>query len=230
MRTGTAVAVSLVLLASIAGAEEIREIFYAPFDGSPDAVVARGMANPYQFRVDRYMDGVVGKAAVSERRYNGIRYDGRGNIDLDRGTWAFFYLPLFEPTTNAWEPLVSVSSVVEGYWWGVLQFIIREEKFQLQFFDVGRYSPRLNLPPLYQRWKKGEWRHLAVVWDRNEGITVYEDGKRVASNWGKFRWEWNQDPWMLVFGQWQYSTAAFAQPIRSFRKTAPKTLAKAGNE
>jgi len=199
-----------VSCAAAAAQDDLKEIFYAPFDGSPNAAIARGMAEPYQFRVDEYVDGVAGKAAVSRRKYNGIRYDGRGNIDLDRGTWAFFYKPLFEPTAAEWRPIASVSSVIEGYWWGLAQFILRKEKFQFQFFDAGRYSPRLNFRPMYKRWKKDEWRHLAVVWDRNEGVTIYDDGKRADSNWGRGRWAWNQDAWMLVFGQWQYSTSPFA--------------------
>jgi len=190
--------------------DDLKEIFYAPFEGSPDAVIARGMAEPFQARVDAYVDGVVGKAAASRRRYNGIRYDGRGNIDLDRGTWAFFYKPLYEPGVSAWFPFVSVSTEIEGYWWGIVQFIVREQNFQLHYFDAGRYSPPMFFKPLHKRWKKDEWRHLAIVWDRNEGITLYEDGQRISSNWGRYRWDWTHDPRDLVFGSWIYSTRPFA--------------------
>ena len=40
-----------------------REIFYAPFDGSVDAVIARGQAKPYQAALSaktNYINGVVG--------------------------------------------------------------------------------------------------------------------------------------------------------------------------
>jgi len=198
-----------------AKADPLHEIFYAPFDGSPDAVIARGLGKPYQFRIDSYEDGVVGRAAHSVKRYNGIRYDGRGNIDLDRGTFALFYKPLFEPDVAAWQSLCGVSTDVEGYWAGVIQFMNKKtmgsgNTFALHFFDIGRTTPVLEFQPIYQRWHKGQWHHLAVVWDRHEGITIYEDGKRAASNWGKYRWAWNQVPRMLVFGNWQYSTAPFA--------------------
>jgi len=195
--------------------DPLREIFYAPFDGSPDAVIARGLGKPYQFRINAYEDGVVGKAAHSVKRYNGIRYDGRGNIDLDRGTFALFYKPLFQPDVSAWQSLCGVSTDVEGYWAGVIQFMNKKtmgkrNTFALHFFDIGRTTPVLEFEPIYQRWQKDQWHHLAVVWDRHEGITIYEDGKRAASNWGKYRWAWNQAPRMLVFGNWQYSTAPFA--------------------
>jgi hypothetical protein len=190
--------------------ENPREIFYAPFEGSANAVYARGQAEPYQARVDRYEPGIVGQAAVSEKRYNGIRYDGRGNIDLDRGTLAFFYKPLFEPGVSAWLGLSGVSTDIEGYWSDILKFLVQQENFQFRFYDVGRYSPQLTMPPVYKRWKQGEWHHLAAVWDRHEGISVYEDGKKVASNWGQFSWEWSPSPRTLVFGEYIYSTNPFA--------------------
>lgn len=194
---------------------ELQPIFYAPFEDSPDAVIARGLGASYQARVDEYGPGVVGKAAYSVRRYNGIRFDGRGNIDMDRGTFAFFYKPLYEPNVSAWGSLASVSTDTEGYWAGILQFINKQDvnkqtMFGLHLFDIGRYSPVLKFKPLFQRWKQDEWHHLAVVWDRQEGVTIYEDGQRVDSNWGRFRWDWNSSPRMLVFGEWIYSTRPFA--------------------
>ena len=204
----------LILLCALpvcAADGSLREIFYVPFEGSPDATIARGAAKPFQFRVDKYDKGVVGKAAHSVRRYNGIRWDGRGNIDLDRGTLAVFYKSMREPNAAAWNSLFGVSTDVEGYWAGILQFINKQNinkktTFSLHFFDVGRYSPVLEFKPMFGRWKKDEWHHLACVWDRDEGITIYEDGKRIASNWGRFRWDWNAPPRILVFGNWIYSS------------------------
>lgn len=192
-----------------------QPIFYVPFEGSPDAVVARGNPKAYQASIEGYEDGPVGKAARSVRHYNGIRWDGRGNIDLDRGTLAFFYKPLYEPGAEEWAPIAGVSSDLEGYWAGVVQFISKvnvnkQTSFVLHFFDIGRYSPVLEFKPTYQRWKKDEWHHLAAVWDRHEGVAIYEDGQRVASNWGRGRWDWSACPRMVVFGDWAYSTAPFA--------------------
>src|SRR5690606_7014207 len=82
-----------------------QPILYALFKHAPDAVIARGNGVCYQYRIDSYEDGVVGRAARSERRYTGIRFDGRGNVDLDRGTLAFFYKPLEEPNAEEWNPI-----------------------------------------------------------------------------------------------------------------------------
>ncbi|MBI2193029.1 MAG: hypothetical protein HYU36_13705 [Planctomycetes bacterium] len=215
MRNHLSRAVScLFLLSAGTLAADPQPIFYVPFEGSPDAVVARGNPKPFQAKIEKYEDGPVGKAALSVRRYNGIRWDGRGNIDLDRGTLAFFYKPLYEPGAAEWDPLAGVSSDLEGYWAGVIQFINKvnvnkQTSFALHFFDIGRYSPVLELKPTYERWKKDEWHHLAAVWDRHEGVTVYEDGQRVVSNWGRGRWDWSACPRILVFGDWAYSTAPF---------------------
>lgn len=200
---------------SAAAVADPQPIFYAPFEDSPDAVIARGNGVCYQYRIDSYEDGVVGRAARSERRYTGIRFDGRGNVDLDRGTLAFFYKPLEEPNAEEWNPIAGISSDLEGYWYGVVQFINKQNvnkqtTFALHFFDIGRYSPLLELEPTFGRWKKDEWHHLAAVWDRHEGITVYEDGRRVTSNWGRYRWDWSASPRMLVIGNWAYSTRLFA--------------------
>ena len=217
---------ALTLIASCALAQSPangpREIFYAPFDGSPDAVVARGQAKPYQVNVKAvdkggYIDGKVGKAVVSDVIYNGIRWDGCGNIDLERGTLALWYCPMNEPNVAQRDSLFGVSTDIEGYWAGIVNFLNRKtqgrdakSEFVLHFYDMNRYSPDLKFQPIFGRWHKGEWHHIAMVWDRNLGITIYEDGKRQDSNWGKYRWEWNFPPRMLVLGNWQYSTTPFA--------------------
>jgi hypothetical protein len=207
--------VAAACLCGTAAGEEIKEILYLPFDGDTKAVIARGAAEPYQARVDAWEEGVVGKAARSEKRYNGIRYDGRGDIDLNRGTLALFYKPLRDPGVGAWDPFFGVSSDLEGYWAGVLQFINKQDLNKqtmtaVHFFDIGRYSPMIAITPIYGRWKKDQWHHIAIVWDRFEGIKVYEDGRLATGNWGKFRWDWSASPRTLVFGEFFYSTTPFS--------------------
>jgi hypothetical protein len=206
-------AVLLPLLAH--GADDpLQLIFHAPFDDAPHAVVARGNPIAWQYKVDQYQPGRVGQAARSEKRYNGVRFDGRGNIDLDRGSFAFHYQLLTPPDAMEWDSLAGVSTEVEGYWYSVMQFmgkvdLAKQYTFGVQFFDIGRYSPLLQYRPIYQRWKAEEWHHLAIVWDRHHGMTIYEDGQRADSNWGEFPWQWNAVPRVLVFGQWVYSTRPF---------------------
>jgi len=185
--------------------DEPRLLFYAPFEDSTDAVVAGG--NPKALRaVVKFEDGKVGKAVRSGGgSYQRLSYDGRGNIDLNAGTLTFFYKPNYKIVERAWEPIMTVGTDLEGYWAGVLQFNLIKDTLNLQFFDVGRYAWPLTLPPIVGRWKEGEWVHLAMVWDRNQGIRVYEDGVEKASSWGKQHWLWNQVPSTLNLSGGYYS-------------------------
>ena len=57
-----------------------------------------------------------------------------------------------------------------------------------------------DLRPVRGNWDDGEWHHLAVAWDRNRGIRVYQDGRPAASNWGEYGWDWNLVPMQLFLG------------------------------
>jgi hypothetical protein len=201
-----------LMTAPAAAAEQPREILYVPFETNTEAVVARGLPKAISARVDAYEKGVVGQAARSSKKYNGIRYDARGNIDMDRGSMAFFFkFNGGDVGLNAWTGIAGMGAMdVEGYWGSVMEFHQIAETFHLQFFDVGRYTQRLEYEPVVGRWKKGQWIHLAAVWDRDQGMTIYEDGKRIASNWGRYRWDWNYSPRVLFLGRQAKSSLDFS--------------------
>lgn len=174
-------------------------IFYVPFDGTSDAKIARGEPKPMT-ACNKYEPGVVGQAGVTSGRTI-ARWEGRGNIDLDRGTLAMFYKPAAEVHNHVFGGIaLGVDTNIQGYWSMVLLWNMLGEQFCFDLFDVGRLGERLQLEPNVGRWKTGEWVHIAAVWDRNEGIKVYENGKLVATNWGKHHWDWNNDPTALWAG------------------------------
>jgi hypothetical protein len=182
-----------------------RLLFYAPFEDSTDAVVAGGNPKPLRSHT-KLEEGKVGKAARAPGGgYQKLSYDGRGNIDLNAGTLAFFYKPNYKLVERAYEPIMCVQTEIEGYWAAVLQFNLVKDALQFQFYDVGRVAWPLALPPIVNRWKEGEWVHLAVVWDHNQGIRVYENGEEKASSWGKQHWLWNQVPSVLNLNGGYYS-------------------------
>jgi hypothetical protein len=117
---------SLVLFSNIVRANDgdpLDELFCAPFEDSPDATLARGQAAPGKAVVNDYEPGPLpnlGRAAHSKSVYNGIYWDGRGNIDLDRGTIAFWYKPNWEIAVSANRKLAGVRTDLEGYWGEVL--------------------------------------------------------------------------------------------------------------
>ncbi len=165
--TGLALA---AFLAIPARAEELRELFHESFDTGKEV-------------------GVVGKAGPR------LWVEGRDKMDLDRGTFAFFIKSPADPEIAEWTRLAGVQAQrANGYWGMVMRFERRLDEFLFTLYDTGNYSPPLRFQPSLGRWKAGEWHHLAAVWDRNEGVTIYEDGKRIASDWGQRRWEWSFVP------------------------------------
>lgn len=199
------------LILPLYGADDpLHEIFYVPFEDSIDASIARGQGKAISGMVDGYETGVVGKAVKSVKKYNGLKWDARGNVDLDRGTIAFFYKPLWKIDVHEWFPFAGVSTDIEGYWNCVLDFIIRKDNFQFQLFDISRYTQHCEGGSILSRWKTGEWIHLAAVWDRNQGTRLYENGKLIGSTWNRYLWLWNLDPRILAIGEAVYSTRPFA--------------------
>jgi len=186
----------LVMTSAVIAEEGPQAIFHAPFEEWVDAAVSRGNGKAITgSRKDKFEPGVVGNA------YRGsVRWEGRGNICLDRGTLAFFFKPNREVVRHEWGGVLGVSSDMDAYWSLVARFSMIRNMFCLEFLDVGRYGERLQLKPNVGRWKTGEWLHLAMVWDRNEGLMGFEDGRLVNSSWGEQRWEWNLDPIVLWAG------------------------------
>jgi hypothetical protein len=130
------------------------------------------------------LEGPVGKAG------NALSVDGYGLLNMDRGTLAFFVQSAEEPKVTEWNhvgPFVGTDRD-GGYWSMAMSFATRREDFLFTLFDVGGYGRPIHLPTIFGRWQKGQWHHLCAVWDRQQGIVVYEDGKPIASTWGQQRW------------------------------------------
>ncbi|MHC4884386.1 MAG: hypothetical protein ACYTGH_04800 [Planctomycetota bacterium] len=138
------------------------------------------------------IDGPVGRAG------HRFKTDGRALVDLDRGTLAFFHQSKNEPSEMEWNNIGGVHTHRQSGYWGMgALFQTRRQDFLFNLYDIGFYAPPLHLPSPFGRWKAGEWHHLCAVWDRAEGIKVYEDGKLVDSNWGEYHWQWSVLPKLL---------------------------------
>src|SRR3954469_7708208 len=111
-----ATALSLALAAgALAAGEGPAPIFYVPFDDTSDAKIARGEAKPMT-ACNKYEPGVVGQAGVTSGRTI-ARWEGRGNIDLDRGTLAMFYKPNTEVHNGVFGGIaLGVDTNIQGYW------------------------------------------------------------------------------------------------------------------
>jgi hypothetical protein len=164
--------------------------------GLQTAVAADGPVPVFQEAFETgAVTGRVGKAGKS------LSMDGRGVVNMERGTIAYFYQSATEPRETEWNNLGGIAGETDaGYWRSIMRFQFRRQEFLFNLFDVGFYSPPLAFQSPFGRWKAGEWHHLAAVWDRQQGVTIYEDGKRVNSNWGRHRWEWNYSPVTFSLG------------------------------
>ncbi len=168
------IALGLAVLATVwtvsAAGQDLKETYYNGFD-------------------DGKIDGPVGKAG------NSVRFAAPGIVNMERGTIAFFYQSVAEPTASEWGGMGGLTSEFSTGYWGMLaMFQTRRMEFLFNFHDIGFYAPPLRFKPIIGRWKAGDWHHLAAVWDRNEGIAIYEDGKRADSLWGEYWWQWNTMP------------------------------------
>ncbi len=154
------------------------------------------------------LDGPVGKAG------SGFSTDTLGVLNTDRGTLAFFVQPKSELKETEWAHIASIGTHRNaGYWSMGITFSIRRQAFLFNFFDAGAYAPPLPLKSVVGRWKPGQWHHLAAVWDRDQGIRVFEDGKLTATNWGEYRWQWNLIPRTFSIGHPVDEVCLFAEPL-----------------
>lgn len=177
-----ALLILLLLNAAAVATEPPRPLFHASFDEGEH-------------------EGVVGKAGLD------FITDADGKIDLDRGTFAFFAKRTKAEFDRWWtrptypagdrhgfRRIAGVAQGLgEGYYFQGMGFETWTDELTFLFIDAGRLSPAVRLGA-FDDWAVDTWRHHAVVWDRNEGITLYIDGKRAWSNWGEYQWQWNVYP------------------------------------
>lgn len=157
--------------------------FYAPFDGSTDALLAGGdhrAMNPGLHFA--YTDGRVGKALqVSEKnKSTAPEYHALNNLSETQGTVAFWFKPEWnasdpipEPWTNRW--FISSRAEHGRFYFFCLRSVIA--------FD---YYLKVATP----HWRKNHWYHVALSWDRS-GATLYLDGRSAGRT--NLKAGWNHD-------------------------------------
>ncbi len=199
---------------------------------------ARGADAPEPSFYEAFDSGKVAGAVGSAG--TGFKREARDIVDMDRGTLAFFIKSDKAIAPSNWNRMAGLNAPRSGSYWNMLMdFNGKFNDFMFNVYDVGRYSPPLKMASPIGRWKPGQWVHLAVVWDRRQGVTVYEDGKRAASNWGVYRWNWSLTPSELfvnlpvdelyVFND-VLTDAQVAQLAKGEKPTGPVAAEKAGED
>ena len=190
-------------------AETLRATFndgYSDFYGRGlEADFARGsrdvVLNPYDrgnqkdiglYRA-RDTEGVVEKALRIERGQS-HRYDASGNVNLRRGTLAF-WVRFDHPVGQVHHSLLSITSV---------------SREAMAYGLRGRYGRILVHGPWggsydfeSEPWEGETWYHLAFAWDENEGFRLYVNGEQTRSE--ALTWQTEDlEPDKLLIGEWNY--------------------------
>lgn len=173
-------------VANAVAAQTLRPLYQESFDDGPEA-------------------GPHGQAGVD------LLVDAANRIDMERGTFAFFAKrektrddrpgPWFRKAQypagdrDGYRRIGGVAQRLgEGYYFQGMGFERWGDELVFLFLDAGRLSPPVRLGSISQDWPVDSWRHLAVVWDHNQGIKIYLDGKEAWSNWGQYQWQWSLYP------------------------------------
>jgi len=171
-----ALLLSPALVTAAAGPAGEGVTFHAPFDGSPTPTVALGAPAPRIHGDVSYVPGVRGQAVVlgGKRR---LAYPGTGNVPAQAGTVAFWACP------QDWTPVVDK--------FVFLVTLLRPEKDRLARVMLYKVHNTTSVALLAQNgtpaeqqvmrcpsasWALGEWRHMALTWDRQR-ISVYVNGE-----------------------------------------------------
>lgn len=138
-------------------------------------------------------EGVVEKALRIERGHC-HRYDAAANVNLRRGTVAF-WIKFDRPVGQVHHGILSISSVSRsGMTYGLR----------------GRYGRILVHGPWGESydfesdpWEADTWYHLAFAWDEAEGIRLYVNGQRTRAE--SLSWQTEDlEPDKIIIGTWSY--------------------------
>ena len=173
-----------------------HQTFYASFDSGLTADHAAGLAQPLAsgYALNN-TPGHAGTALTYDGRntkHARVFYGAPGNLHPSRGTCSLWFRPDSEEDGAPYcrPVLLGVSTAVEGYWgcvmmWGPRMMSGKTPigRCYASLFE-GSHGLHLASYEIKERWRKGEWRHLALVWDSRMGVRMYDNGQLAAAAWG----------------------------------------------
>ncbi|MCC6446844.1 MAG: hypothetical protein IT210_25755 [Armatimonadetes bacterium] len=178
MRCAAAFVLTLLCLRAMAAPAEPGALFYAGFDGSPEAYSASGAGIPLAVEGEAaYEPGKVGQALVCGPEAASVRYRLPGNLLPSAGTVSLWVKPLnWTPDDPNFHVFLEAGS--EG---GSLGWLLFYKYFQNGWllFRLADEKGRFGMAYRPLAWKAGEWRHIAATWSP-EALRIYEDGELIA--------------------------------------------------
>ncbi len=114
---------------------------------------------------------------------------GTGRLKTDSGTVAFWAKgPRVRPGSLFFQGSSSFGRL-EKYLLGI---DLHEDRTLEAYVVDARYVRHAVKSP--SLWTDDSFNHVSLVWDRSQGLTLYLNGKSVASNWGTDAWWTTQIP------------------------------------
>ena len=94
---------------------------------------------------------------------------------------------LFEQASITWGRLERQLMEVE---------LLRDGTITAYVEDARYVQHRIKSSPV---WKNGQWNHIVFMWDRSSGLSLWVNGRQVASSMGTEAWWENQRPGLFHF-------------------------------
>ena len=202
------VALLWVLTTSAFGQGEAKLLFYAPFDDNPTAFKSTGPAASTVAASDvlltslfgeRFADGRVGRGFMA--RTGGLSYSTDDAFVPERGTLSLWIRPEYDGRDdNLYSTMFGVQN------WGLLYKYTNQDFITFGVIkDDGHYD--YGCTASIAHWKKGEWHHVAITWDKPAGLRIiYLDGQRAKE--GKIPSYRECDESMTIGANWSNANPA----------------------
>jgi len=170
-----------LLLAGPAWADDV--LLYLPFDHDARPAKARGSAEPKVSGKVVLEDGLCGKAMVLGKAGGALTLDGKGNVDVSRGSAAFWVKPVdwdsksakahnfFRIGSDHPKCLMYIYKYFKPDVLNVWMRIDPDDPRGKSYMMPGNFERE---PPVV--FKKGEWKHILLTWFDDQ-LRVYLDGK-----------------------------------------------------
>ena len=159
----------------------VEPVFYCNFDDTVTPIIAAGKKNPKLDAPPVFQPGVKGKALLvgldEQNVRRGVQYPHEKNLDWTKGTISFWVKP------------VNWTGRDTGFFAMFFSTAAGKNLFYIYKYHTGEYLYLLRgenpgwLFSIYRpgEWKKGEWHHVACVWDPVQQA-IYIDGQLMAVN------------------------------------------------
>ena len=170
------------LAATAAAAQPSDLLFYAPFDRTASAAVARGNAANLSDTVFSFAPGRNGEAIELGAP---CRFATAGNFSANEGTLALWVQPHWngdDPATHYLFCVYGDPALQPSYMMNRFSLCCGGGKITFSVFDETQHTRGIEAP--IGAWKQGEWHHVAATWAGINGakatLTLYLDGKQAA--------------------------------------------------